>query len=89
VGLRIGLEAAGRRKFLPLPEIEPRPFSPSLLRCSIVMEYGMDDRVQFLLGEYHSLQTGSGAHTASNPVGTGTFSIGLKRLGREADLTST
>jgi hypothetical protein len=41
--------------------------------------------VQFLLREYHSLQTGSGAHTAFNPGGTGTISMGLKRLGREDD----
>jgi hypothetical protein len=33
----------------------------------------------------HSVQTGSGAHPASNSVGTGGSYLGVKRPGREAD----
>jgi hypothetical protein len=32
----------------------------------------------------HRVQTGSGAHPASYPIGTGDPSLGVKRLGREA-----
>jgi hypothetical protein len=35
----------------------------------------------------HSVQTGSGVHPASYPVGTGISSDGVKRRGREADLS--
>jgi hypothetical protein len=34
------------------------------------------------------VQTGFGAHPASNPIGTGGLSQGLKRLGYEADHSS-
>jgi hypothetical protein len=34
---------------------------------------------------FHSFQTGSGAHTASYPLGNGAFSPGLKLPAREAD----
>jgi hypothetical protein len=33
----------------------------------------------------HRIQTGSGDHTASYPMGTGDPSPGIKLLGREAD----
>jgi hypothetical protein len=33
----------------------------------------------------HSIQTGSGVHQASYPIGTGTLSPGVKRPGRESD----
>jgi hypothetical protein len=33
----------------------------------------------------HRVQTGSGAHPDSYPIGTGGLSLGVKRLGREAD----
>jgi hypothetical protein len=33
----------------------------------------------------HNFQTGSGVHPASYPTDTGDFSLGVKRLGREAD----
>jgi hypothetical protein len=33
----------------------------------------------------HSVQTGSGAHPESYPMGTGALSPGVKRPGREAD----
>jgi hypothetical protein len=33
----------------------------------------------------HHVQTGSGAHAASYPVGTGALSLGVKQLGHEAD----
>jgi hypothetical protein len=33
----------------------------------------------------HSVQTGSGAHPASYPMGTGAISLGVKLQGREAD----
>jgi hypothetical protein len=36
----------------------------------------------------HSVQTGSEAHQASNPMGTGAISLRVKRLGREANHTS-
>jgi hypothetical protein len=35
----------------------------------------------------HCVQTGSGAHPASYPMGTRGFSLGVKRPGREADNT--
>jgi hypothetical protein len=34
---------------------------------------------------HHHVQNGSGAHPASYPMGTGAFSPGVKRPGREAD----
>jgi hypothetical protein len=34
---------------------------------------------------FHRIQTGSGAHAASSPMGTEAFSPGLKRPEREAD----
>jgi len=33
----------------------------------------------------HSVQNGSGAHTASYPMGAGRIFLGVKRPGREAD----
>jgi hypothetical protein len=33
---------------------------------------------------HHRVQSGSGANTSSYPMGTGGFSLGLKRPGREA-----
>jgi hypothetical protein len=33
----------------------------------------------------HCVQTGSAAHPASYPMGTGGFSVGIKQPGREAD----
>jgi hypothetical protein len=33
----------------------------------------------------HHVQTGSGAHPSSCPMGTGAFSLGVKRPGCEAD----
>jgi hypothetical protein len=33
----------------------------------------------------HHVQNGSGAHSASYPVGTGALSLRVKRPGREAD----
>jgi hypothetical protein len=61
---------------------------------SIVSDYGLDDRtigVRSLAGakDFSSclfVQTGSGAHPASSPMGTGgPFSGGKARLGRDAD----
>jgi hypothetical protein len=37
----------------------------------------------------HVVQTGSGVHTTSYPMGTGGFSPGAKRPGREADHSSS
>jgi hypothetical protein len=34
---------------------------------------------------YHSVQTGSGTHQASYPMGTRALFLGVKRSGREAD----
>jgi hypothetical protein len=34
---------------------------------------------------HHRFQTGSGAHSASYPMGTGALSLGVKRPGSEAD----
>jgi len=42
-------------------------------------------RIFFL---YHRVQTGSVAHQSSYPMGTGFFFPGLKRLGREAKVSS-
>jgi hypothetical protein len=55
--------------------------------------YGLDDRmigVRFPAGAgnvflRHHVQTGSGAHSASYPMGTECFSPGIKRPGREAE----
>jgi hypothetical protein len=46
--------------------------------------------VRFLAGAgnsslRHRVQTGSGAHPVSYPVGTGGLSLGVKRPGRESD----
>jgi hypothetical protein len=37
----------------------------------------------------HHVQTVSGAHLASYPVGAGALSLGVKRPGHEADYSST
>jgi hypothetical protein len=50
----------------------------------IATGYGLDCR--WGLGTFrHSVQTGSGAHPTSYPMGTGAISLGIKRPGREAD----
>jgi hypothetical protein len=59
----------------------------------IATDYGLDDRmirVRILAGSgnfslRHSVKTGSAAHSASYPVGTGALSRGVKRPGSEAD----
>jgi hypothetical protein len=63
--------------------------------CSvgIATGYRLDARDKIpRLGQYfpllYSVQTGSGAHPASCPMGTGALSPGTKRPGREADHTS-
>jgi hypothetical protein len=38
---------------------------------------------------HHPLQNGSGAHPVSYPRGTRSFSVGVKRPGREADQSPT
>jgi hypothetical protein len=55
--------------------------------------YGLDDwgpSFRFSVGAgnfclHHRVQNGSGAHSASYPMGTGGLSLGVKRPGREAD----
>jgi len=57
----------------------------------IVLGYGLDDqRVWVPAGAgnfslHYRVQTGSGMHSASYPVGTRGFSLGVKQLGHEAD----
>jgi hypothetical protein len=57
----------------------------------IETDYMLDDRgVRVLAGAgnfalHHRLQTGSGAHPASYPMGTGSLSVKVKLQGREAD----
>jgi hypothetical protein len=59
----------------------------------IALGYGLDDRgsrVRFPAGAgnfsiHHHVQTGSGVHPASCPVGTRGPFPGIKRSGREAD----
>jgi len=59
----------------------------------VVTDYGLDDRmigirIPVEAGNFslrHHLQTSSGAYPASYPMGTGVFSLGVKRPGREAD----
>jgi hypothetical protein len=59
----------------------------------IALGYGLDDRgsrVRFPAGAgnfslHHRVQTGSGAHAASYPVGTRGSFPGVKRPGHEAD----
>jgi hypothetical protein len=59
----------------------------------IATGYGLDDQVigvRFPTGDgnfslHHRVQTGSGAHPASYPMGNGVSSPGVKRPGREAD----
>jgi hypothetical protein len=56
-------------------------------------DYGLDDRmirVRFpeetgIFSLHHCVQTDSGAHPGSYPMGTDTLSLGLKRPRREAD----
>jgi hypothetical protein len=56
---------------------------------SIVSDYGLDNRafgVRSPAGDVLCVQTGSGAHPASCPMGTvGPFPGGKARLGRDAD----
>jgi hypothetical protein len=54
--------------------------------------YGLKTGVRFAAGDEnfslrHCVLTGSGAHPASYPMGTGVFSPEVKRPGREADLS--
>jgi hypothetical protein len=54
---------------------------------------GWTDKVRFSVwvrhfSLLHSFQTGSGAHPAYYPTGTGRFSLAVKRPGREADRSS-
>jgi hypothetical protein len=59
----------------------------------IALGYGLDDRgsrVRFPAGAgnvslHHRVQSGSGAHPASYPMGTRALSVVVKRLEREAD----
>jgi hypothetical protein len=59
----------------------------------IATGYRLDDRmiwVRFspMTGNFslrHHVQTGSGAHSASYPMGTGDLSLGIKGLERETD----
>jgi hypothetical protein len=58
----------------------------------IATGYGLDDKgvaVRFLavqdFSPLHVVQTGSGAHPASYPMGTGGYFPRVKRLGREGD----
>jgi hypothetical protein len=59
----------------------------------IVLGCWLDDRgsgVQFPAGAgsfslHHRVRNGSGAHLASYPMGIRVSSLGVKRLGREAD----
>jgi hypothetical protein len=57
---------------------------------SIAMGYRLDARVRFPTGPrdsslFHSIQTSSGAHSASYSMGTGCSFPGVKRPGCEAD----
>jgi hypothetical protein len=59
----------------------------------IALGYRLEDRgsrVRFPAGAgnfslHYCVQNGSGAHPTSYPMGTGALSLGVKRLGREAD----
>jgi hypothetical protein len=59
----------------------------------IALGYGLDDRgsrIRFPAGAgnfsfHHRVQNGSGAHPVSYPMGTEALSLGVNRLGREAD----
>jgi hypothetical protein len=69
----------------------------SIFKCpdlfGIALGYSLDDRgsrVRFPAGAgnfslHHRVQNGSGAHPASYPMGTGGFSLEVKRPRREAD----
>jgi hypothetical protein len=46
---------------------------------------GFDSRQGLDFSLLHNVQTGSGAHPAFYSAGTGAFSPGIKRSGREAD----
>jgi hypothetical protein len=49
-------------------------------------EYRKSSKTNFKFSPHHRVQTGSGAHPASYPIGTrGSLSLGVKRPGREAD----
>jgi hypothetical protein len=54
----------------------------------IATGYGLEDpgfRQDKTFSLLHSVQTGTQAHPASYPIGTGAISPGVKRPGREAD----
>jgi hypothetical protein len=62
------------------------------IAVGIAIDYGLDDRgieVRIPAGStnftYLYRPTGSGAHLASFPMGTGALSHGVRRQGREAD----
>jgi hypothetical protein len=62
----------------------------------IATGYGLDDRgvgvrvpVGLRIFTHHVVQTGSGVHPTSYPMGTGDSFPGVKRPGREADHTPT
>jgi hypothetical protein len=63
------------------------PFMSRGISVSIVTEYGLDDRDSIPDRGRGFFQTGSGAHPASCPMGTGVLSPGLKR-GRGVMLTT-
>jgi hypothetical protein len=51
----------------------------------IATGYGLDDRGLKIFSVVHVVQTGSGPHPVSCPVGTGVSFTGLNLQGREAD----
>jgi hypothetical protein len=59
----------------------------------IALGYGLDDRgsgIRFPAGAgnfclHYRVRNGSGAHSASYPMGTRALSLGVKRPGRKAD----
>jgi hypothetical protein len=50
---------------------------------------GFDSRQGQDFSRLHNVQTGSGAHPATYPMGTGAIFPGVKRQGREADHSPT
>jgi hypothetical protein len=70
-------------------------FRSRVISVSIVSDYGLDDRATGVrspagaknISSILCVQTGSGAHPASSPMGTGVLSPGVKR-GRGVMLTT-
>jgi hypothetical protein len=84
VGPRADMDAAGKRN-ISYPYQESNPDRPDLVSTLTALSQGFHTNVLNLIYLHHRIQTGSGAHPASNQWVPGAFSLRVKRPGREAD----